>query len=97
MNRAFLELSGYSNEEVIGQPAWDILKPFDTKVVRRRGGGSMCVYNGVMFCSNCFQDNGPKVAVKKGQGWDGVCMGRRKSGSVLKQHLKLIPVRGSAE
>lgn len=43
------------------------------------------------------QDNGPKGAVRKGQSWDGICMGRRKSGSQLKQHLKLIPIRGSAE
>ena len=43
------------------------------------------------------QDNGPKGAVRKGQGWDGVCMGRRKSGGILKQHLKLIPVRNAAE
>lgn len=37
VNRAFLELSGYTNEEVIGQPAWDILKPFDTKMVGEWG------------------------------------------------------------
>lgn len=35
VNRAFLELSGYSIEEVIGQPAWDILQPYDSKIVRR--------------------------------------------------------------
>lgn len=34
VNRAFLELSGYSMEEVIGEPALDIMKPFDTKLVR---------------------------------------------------------------
>ena len=37
VNRAFLELSGYSIEEVIGQPALDIMKPFDAKQVRERG------------------------------------------------------------
>jgi PAS domain S-box-containing protein len=34
VNRAFLELSGYSMDEVIRQPALDIMKPFDTKFVR---------------------------------------------------------------
>ncbi|XP_064390793.1 high affinity cAMP-specific and IBMX-insensitive 3',5'-cyclic phosphodiesterase 8B-like [Halichondria panicea] len=38
-------------------------------------------------------DNGPKLAVSQNQSWDGVCLGRRKSGSILRQHIKLIPVK----
>ena len=44
-----------------------------------------------------MQDNGPRSAVKKGQSFDGVCYGRRKSGSQVKQHLKLIPVKSTPE
>ena len=33
MNRAFLDLSGYTRDEVIGKPAMDILKTFDSKTV----------------------------------------------------------------
>jgi PAS domain-containing protein len=32
VNRSFLDLSGYTRDEVIGKPAMDILKPFDKTV-----------------------------------------------------------------
>lgn len=74
INRAFVDMSGYSRDEAVGRPAMDILKCFDNK-----------------------WDNGPKGAFQKKElRWDGECLGRRKSGSVLKQYLKLIPVRSTA-
>ena len=33
VNRSFLDLSGYTRDEVIGKPAMDILKTFDSKTV----------------------------------------------------------------
>ena len=96
MNRAFLDISGYGIDEVIGQPAMDILKPFDSKIVRCLAQENIEMKFFVLIWT-VSKDNGPKMAAKKGQSWDGICMGRRKSGSVLKQHLKLIPVQGFEE
>jgi len=31
VNRSFLDLSGYSRDEALGQPAMDILKCYDSK------------------------------------------------------------------
>ena len=33
VNRSFVDLSGYSKDEVLGKPAVDILRTFDTKAV----------------------------------------------------------------
>ena len=33
VNRSFIDLSGYTRDEVIGKPAMDILKTFDSKTV----------------------------------------------------------------
>lgn len=74
----------------------DILKTFDSKTVSAINFLNMGVYVCGFGCT-LVQDNGPKSAVKKGQSFDGICYGRRKSGSQVKQHLKLIPVKSTPE
>lgn len=67
MNRAFLELSGYSNDEVIGHPAWDILKPFDTKVVRGGRGGWVKVHTHCeIFCLGQWAQGGSEERSRVG-------------------------------
>ncbi|KAL5481536.1 hypothetical protein EMCRGX_G021720 [Ephydatia muelleri] len=89
VNRAFVDLSGYSRDEAIGKPATDILKCFGDN-----GQGAFLKRDHDYARHYANQDGGmsPSSPISQ-QKWDGECLGRRKSGSYLKQHLKLIPVK----